>query len=81
MARTKKRTTEISHGMIAIIMKSGKLLYISCSLASMLHHGKISLHLVQRWWIIRGIFFYEGGDMEMGKSMARGSKGNLARKA
>ena len=81
MAGTKRRTIELCRGTLAIIRKIRKLLYITCISASMHHCGKLSLCMVQRWWIIRGNFLCKGGEMEMGKSMTRGSKGNLARKA
>ena len=74
MAKNEKRTTELSCGMPTIIMKSGKLLYITHSPTSMQNCSKLYLRLVQRWWLIRGIFLCEGGDMEMGNSMAGGSE-------
>ena len=81
MAGTKRRMIELCRGTLAVIRKIGKLLYITCISASMHHRGKLSLCMVQRWWIIRGNFLHEGGEMEMGKSMTGVSKGNPTRRA
>ena len=80
MVRTRISTTYLIQGTPTVIIKSGKFLYIPCSVSFMHRHGNYFLGMFLRWWNIKGGILCEFWNMDMGKTMEGGNKGKSSLK-